>query len=125
MIDRKELEQLSKEELIDRLISARNSADYFEKKVQIYEQNGAAKLYYSLNRKSNEMADLLNKNDLTAINIDDPKDKTFDRLKIIWADADGLANAIKTLGSLAGVTGDEDKDTKRKPFVDTIAEKRD
>jgi hypothetical protein len=125
MIDRKELEQLSKEELIDRLISARNSADYFEKKVHIYEQNGAAKLYYSLNRKSNEMADLLNKNDLTAINIDDPKDKTFDRLKIIWADADGLANAIKTLGSLAGVTGDEDKDTKRKPFVDTIAEKRD
>ncbi len=125
MIDRKELEQLSKEDLIDRLISARNSADYFEKKVQIYEQNGAAKLYYSLNRKSNEMADLLNKNDLTAINIDDPKDKTFDRLKIIWADADGLANAIKTLGSLAGVTGDEDKDTKRKPFVDTIAEKRD
>jgi hypothetical protein len=30
----------------------------------IYEQNGAAKLYYSLNRKMNEMADILNNNSL-------------------------------------------------------------
>jgi hypothetical protein len=28
------------------------------------------------------------------------------------------------LGEVAGVTGDEKKDVERKPFVDTIAEKR-
>ena len=51
-----------------------------------YEQNGAAKLYYSLNRKANEMADLLNRHNLANMVLDDPKDKTFDRLKVIWND---------------------------------------
>ena len=35
-----------------------------------------------------------------------------------------LGEAYKTLAMSAGITGDEDKDVKRKPFVDTIAEKR-
>ena len=89
-----------------------------------YQENGAAKLYYSLNRKMNEMADLMNKNNLVVMSIDDPKDKTFDRLKVIWSDAAAIATAVKTLGEVAGVTGDEKKDIERKPFVDTIAEKR-
>lgn len=89
-----------------------------------YEQNGAAKLYYALNRKQNEMADLLNGKLLKDLNLDDPKDKTFDRLKVIWNDASDLATAVKTLGEVAGVTGDEKKDVAKKPFVDTIAEKR-
>jgi len=89
-----------------------------------YQENGAAKLYYSLNRKMNEMADLMNKNNLVTMSIDDPKDKTFDRLKAIWSDASAIAIAVKTLGEVAGVTGDEKKDVERKPFVDTIAEKR-
>ena len=93
-------------------------------KVQRYEQNGAAKLFYSLNRKMNEMADLMNKNNLATMNIDDPKDKTFDRLKVIWNDAASIATAVKTLGEVAGVTQDEEKDVARKPFVDTIASDR-
>lgn len=93
-------------------------------KVQRYEQNGAAKLFYSLNRKMNEMADLMNKNNLATMSIDDPKDKTFDRLKVIWNDAASIATAVKTLGEVAGVTHDEEKDIARKPFVDTIASDR-
>jgi len=90
----------------------------------LYENNGAAKLYYSLNRKMNEMADLMNKTNIGHLALDDPKDKTFDRLKVIWNDAASIAIAIKSLGELSGVTGNEEKDTNRKPFVDTIADHR-
>jgi len=93
-------------------------------KLALYEQNGAAKLYYSLNRKANEMADLLNKHNLGIMTIDDPKDKTFDRLKVIWNDATGLGVAIKGLGEVAGITGNEEKDIAKKPFNDRIAESR-
>lgn len=100
------------------------SIEELKKKIEIYEQNGAAKLYYALNRKANEMADLLNKTNLSNLTLDDPKDKTFERLKVIWNDSSSIALAIKDLGVSAGVTGNEDDDVKKKPFVDTIAEQR-
>jgi hypothetical protein len=99
--------------------------DMLEKKLALYEQNGAAKLYYSLNRKMNEMADLMNKTKLSDLTLDDPKDKTFERLKVIWNDAASIAVAVKALGDSAGVTGDEKKDVERKPFNDRIAMDRD
>lgn len=85
-----------------------------EKKVLLYEQNGAAKLYYALERKMNEMANLMNKTNLETLDIDDPKSKSFDRLKVIWNDAASIATAVKALGETAGITGDEDKDMKPK-----------
>jgi hypothetical protein len=90
----------------------------------IYEQNGAAKLYYSLNRKMNEMADILNNNSLSHINLDDPKDKSFDRIFKLLEKSETVANSAKTLGGVAGVTGDEEKDVNKKPFVETIAQDR-
>lgn len=95
-----------------------------KKRLELYEQNGTAKLYYALNRKANEMADLLNKTNLSNLNLDDAKDKTFERLKIIWNDSASLSNAIKELGISAGVTGKEDEDIRRRPFIETIAEDR-
>jgi hypothetical protein len=93
-------------------------------KLLLYEQNGAAKLFYALNRKANEMADLLNKTNISHLLLDDPKDKTFERLKVIWNDSASISAAIKELGISAGVTGDENKDVAKKPFVETIAESR-
>jgi hypothetical protein len=95
-----------------------------EGRLRRYEEDGVAKLYYSLNRKAWEMADLMNNTNLKTLDIDDPKSKTFDRLKIVWQDAASIAQAVKSLGEIAGVTGDEKKDVEKKPFVDTIAEKR-
>jgi len=89
-----------------------------------YEEDGVAKLYYSLRRKAWEMADLMNSTNLKNLDIDDPKSKTFDRLKIVWQDASNIAVAVKSLGEAAGVTGDEEKDVHKKPFVDTIASTR-
>lgn len=94
-------------------------------KVKLYEQNGAAKLYYSLNRKMNEMADMLNKHNLANLDVDDAKNKTFDRLKVIWNDAASIAQGVKALGDLAGVTGNEQDDIEKKPFLDTLATQRD
>lgn len=88
------------------------TTEELEKKIALYEQNGAAKLFYSLNRKMNEMADMLNKQTLSTLDLTDAKDKTFDRLKVVWNDAASIATAVKTLGDIAGITGDEDKDTK-------------
>ncbi len=95
-----------------------------EEKLKKYEENGVAKLYYSLSRKAWEMADLMNSTNLKTLDIDDAKSKTFDRLKIIWQDAASIAVAVKTLGEAAGVTGNEEKDVARKPFNDRIAESR-
>lgn len=87
-----------------------------------YEQDGIAKLYYSLNRKAWEMADILNSTNLKTVSLEDPKDKTFDRLKVIWNDAASISTAVKELGSLAGITGDEQKDVSKKAsFLDRNA----
>jgi hypothetical protein len=87
--------------------------------VSAYEQNGPAKLFYSLNRKANEMADLLNKTNLSSIVLDDPKDKTFERMKIVWNDASSITSAVTALEISAGITGDEEKDVKTKKYITT------
>lgn len=96
--------------------------DEAEKLINLYEQNGAAKLFYSLNRKMNEMADRLNSTDLKTISLDDPKDKTFDRIKVIWNDAASIASAVKVLGETAGITNDEIKDTRNPKYQITTPE---
>lgn len=93
-------------------------------KIKMYEQNGAAKLYYALNRKMNEMADMLNANSLTGINLDDPKDKSFDRVFKILEKSETVSNSATSLKQFAGISGDEEVDINKKPFVETIASDR-
>jgi hypothetical protein len=84
--------------------------------IKLYEQNGAAKLYYALNRKMNEMADMLNKQTLSVLDLTDAKDKTFERLKVIWNDAASISQAVKALGEATGITNDEIIDSNKTPF---------
>lgn len=98
------------------------TAEGLKKRLAQYEQNGAAKLFYSLNRKMNELADLLNKQSLANLDIADPKDKSFERLKIAWNEAAGIAIAVKTLGETAGITNDEESDTKNPKYRMTTPE---
>lgn len=100
------------------------TVEELENRLALYEQNGAAKLYYSLNRKMNEMADMLNKQSLINLDLADAKDKSFERIKAVWESAEKVATAIKSLGELAGITGDEEKDKNRKPFTDRMAAER-
>ena len=105
-------EEITNESLEQKVKRLESALEFANQKLAFFELNGIAKLYFALNRKSNEMADLLNKHTLTNISLDDPKDKTFERLKIIWNDSSSLAEAIKSLEQTAGITGDEAKDTK-------------
>lgn len=95
-----------------------------EEKLAKYEDNGMAKLYYSLNRKANEMADLMNAISLKDLDIDDPKSKSFDRLKVIWQGASEIAISLTQLGQMAGVLKTDKKTEDSKSFVDTIAQDR-
>ncbi len=90
--------------------------------ISYYEGDGIAKLFYSLNRKAAEMADVMNATNLKNIALDDPKDKTFERLKVIWNDAASIAAAVEALGKTAGVTGDKDKDTQLSKYRITTPE---
>jgi hypothetical protein len=94
---------------------------YLEGKNAYYQQDGIGKLYHALNRKANEMAELLNKTSLTAIDIEDPKIKTFERLQKIWVDAGTISASIKELEVLAGINSGvvdikKEQQQVRKPF---------
>lgn len=96
-----------------------------EEKCVTYDMPGKVRLYYSLNRNMNDLADMLNGINLKGMDITDPKDKTIERLKIIWASIGSLSSTIAVLGESAGISGNESEDSKRKvSFIDSLAEKR-
>ena len=109
-------------ELENKIKDLQKQVSYLQSKNAYYEEDGIGKLYHALNRKANEMAELLNKTSLTAIDIDDPKIKTFERLQKIWVDAGTISSSIKALEVLAGINqeGKDDKKEQvqitRKPF---------
>jgi hypothetical protein len=96
-----------------------------EKLISSFEENGPAKLYYALSRKAWEMADMLNSVNLKNLQLDDPKDKTFERIRFIINDSSGVATSVKALGDIVGITGDEAKDIgskKQRTTPETIAD---
>ena len=76
---------------------------FLESKLAYYEEDGPAKLYYSLIRKSNEMAELLNRTSLLSIELVDAKNKEFERLQKLWTDAGSITASIKALEVSAGI----------------------
>lgn len=94
-------------------------------RIEKYEQNGPAKLYYSLNRKMNEMAELLNKTNLSNVDLESKDSKEFERLFKLLEKSQVISNAAQAVKEFAGITGDEKKDVERKPFNDRIADSRD
>jgi len=87
------------------------------------EQSGAEQLYHALEKKMVEMAQLLNAVNLKSLDITDAKDKSFERLKVLWDSAAKVAEASKSLGQTAGILKVDDLEIA-KPFVSTIADSR-
>lgn len=73
-------------------------------KLELYEKDGVEKLFNALQRKANEMADLLNKYKLTDIDIDDRNSKAFERIKTVWTDAKTISESIQILKMAANKT---------------------
>jgi hypothetical protein len=105
-------------------MSPEETIKQLQQKIELYEQNGPAKLYYSLNRKMNEMGDLLNKTNLSGVDLESKDSKEFDRLFKLLEKSQVISNAAQAVKEFAGISGDEKKDVERKPFNDRLAEDR-
>lgn len=92
------------------------TVEELEKIIALYEQNGAAKLFYAINRKMNEMAELMNKTSLINIDLDDKDSKSFDRLFKLLEKSQVISNAAQTIQGFAGITNNETKDTTAPVF---------
>lgn len=118
------MSEITIEELNKLLKEEQAKTHVLQQLVSLYEDNGPAKMYYSLNRKLVEMADLLNAKNLKTLDIEDPKDKSFERIKVVWNDGASLAASVDSLGRTLGLTGDEAKDTakRKRTTPESIAE---
>lgn len=88
------------------------------------QDTGISQLYEALNKKAMEMAAKLNSIDLKNVSLDDPKDKTFDRIRFMINDSSSIAEAIRALGVASGKSVDNGSEQVKKPFVNTIAQDR-
>lgn len=116
-------EQEPIEELKKQLKDANAKIYSLQEKVDGYEGPGKAKVYYSMNRQLNDLADLMNAKSLKHVNIDDKDSKTMERMKIIHGLVKTISEILPLLRQAGGITDDEEKDLG-KPFIETIAEKR-
>jgi hypothetical protein len=113
MIDRKELEQLSKEDLIDRLITEKNSNQYLLGKIRLYELPSPARAYYVGQKILNQQVDYLDKFDLEReIGVNPKEDKIYDRAMDLFEKLSANAVKIDSLKRELNLSGDKDKDTK-------------
>lgn len=103
-------------ELEQRIKELEKSNAYLLGKLSYYEQDGSINLYYSLQRKANEMAQLLNRTNLLDIELIDPKDKTFERLQKLWSEAGSITESIRSLEISSGIN-QENTETKKEAVV--------
>ena len=112
------------EELQDKVSKLEKDLAFSESIRSMYE-NGDAKLYYSLQRKMSEMSKIFNSQDLSAIDMASKSDATFERVFKLLEKCEIVSKSAESLGAIAGVTGNEKKDVERRPFIETVATKRD
>ena len=111
------------EDLQKEIILLKKQLDESEKLKMVYE-NGGAKLYYAQQRKMSEMANVMNKYSLEGLDMASKSDATFERVFKLIEKSETISTAAIGLGISAGITNNEQADTERKPFVDTIADSR-
>lgn len=102
-----------------------DNLDELKSKLSLYEQNGPVGLYYELNRFVNDVVRVMRLTSVKSLLIpgegEDPK--KFERMMALIKNAKEHVQDMNDMKSALGLSGNEDED-KKKPFVDTIAEKR-
>ena len=89
-------------ELEGKIKELEKSKTYFSNKVDSYE-NGDKSLFHAVQRKMNELSKILNKHNLDDLDIDDAKNKTFDRISAILEKCEKYALSASALGSRVGI----------------------
>lgn len=112
------------ESIEEKVVRLEKELEESNKLRSIYE-NGGAKLYYAQQRKMSEMANVLNKYSLESMDMVSKSDATFERVFKLLEKSESISTAAAGLGAAAGVTGNEEKDTTKSTFLDTLAIKRD
>jgi len=92
-----------------------------KEKIKLYEEDGIVGAYYSLNRKLNEITALLNRSDLTKIDLADKGGSSWDRVLKLFTSVGEINEVMKKLKLDNLLTGDEEKDkARRKPLIEEL-----
>jgi hypothetical protein len=87
----------TEQELLAAIKSLKQENTLLLSRLAYYESDGTEKLLNSLQRKANEMAELLNKHKLSEIDLDDKNSKAFERIRVVWTDAKTISESILAL----------------------------
>jgi hypothetical protein len=92
-----------------------------EDKIKIYESDGILGAYYALNRKLNEITNLLNNNDLSRLDLSDKDDGSWERVMKLFNSVGDINDVMKKLKMDNQLSGDEEKDrARRKPLIEEL-----
>ena len=109
----------------DEIKDQQKKVDLLQKKLALYENDATTRAFYALNKLVNQQVDILNSFDLEVEIKQNPKeDKKYDRVEGIWTKLSAMVINLNTLKVELKITGDEEKDKKKVPFNDRIAENR-
>ena len=90
-------------------------------KIKLYEQDGIVGAYYALNRKLNEITNMLNRTDLSRLDLADKDDGTMERVMKFFNSVGDINDVMKKLKLDNALTGDEEKDKSRqKPLIEQL-----
>jgi hypothetical protein len=96
------------------------SKSVIEKELELYRQDGIVGLYYSLNKKLNQLSQAI---DSATIEFSSKDDKSFERLMKSMVDSKLIAENMKWLRTEFALTGDEEKDknSARRPLIEELS----
>lgn len=110
-------------ETVDEL---KKQVNVLEQRLALYEKDAIVRGYYILNKIVNQQVDVLSKFSLSEEITKNPKDdKYYDRTKGLWEGLKGMILDLNGLKSELRLSGDENKDSRNVPFIETVATKRD
>lgn len=94
--------------------------------VASYRINGAVGLYYELNRLVNDTINYTRSKSVSSLLSEGEKgDKTFERTMALIKNAKEHVLDMEDMKSKLNLSGNEQKDKERVPFIESVATKRD
>lgn len=97
-----------------------------EEEVASYKVNGAVGLYYELNRLVNDTIKYTRSKSVSSLLSEGEKgDKTFERTMALIKNAKEHVLDMEEIKNKLNLTGNEEKDKEKVPFIETVATKRD
>lgn len=100
--------------------------DELKKELELYKVKGVIGYYYQLNKWINGTVELMRDSgvkSLLAIEKDGDA-KKFEKMMALIKNTKEWIDTMEDIKQRLGVTGDEEKDKLRKPFIDRIADQR-